>query len=207
MLFIHYGTREKANVSTIKPKRIGTQDYMYLCSSTLLQSSTEYIVMSYCDRPLINFFPLYLFVFEVVLDFFHYVTHRLSHTFYRFHKTHHHHTQPRLLNTFWHHPIDLFFIECIPTMIAFYIVRGSSFWMQSALVYKSFIEISGHSGKRVAPSSCFPLCVWLPRSLGIELYTENHDRHHSSSMCNFSKRFSLWDKIFGTFVGRYYNER
>lgn len=66
------------------------------------------------------------------------------------------------------------------------------------LVYKTFIEVSGHTGKQVKSSS-FPLCIWLPRIFGIELYTEQHHLHHLNSNCNYSKRFSLWDKMFGTY--------
>jgi sterol desaturase/sphingolipid hydroxylase (fatty acid hydroxylase superfamily) len=39
----------------------------------------------------------------------------------------------------------------------------------------------------------------LPKWLNIELYCEDHDIHHSVNNCNYSKRFSLWDKVFGTF--------
>jgi hypothetical protein len=196
MLFIHRSTTHKPALSTHAPNRTGFRDFMYLCSSTLVQACTERTLVQ--RPPFCSFFLVYLFVFELVLDFFHYIMHRASHAWYRFHKTHHHHVHPRVLNTFWHHPIDLFLIESIPTMIAFYCVGGSSMWIQTALVYKVFIEVSGHSGKHVAPSSCFPLCVWIPRSLGIQLYTEDHDKHHALSTCNFSKRFSLWDRVFFT---------
>ena len=35
----------------------------------------------------------------------------------------------------------------------------------------------------------------------MELYVEDHDLHHLKGNCNFSKRFSLWDRVFGTFEG------
>ena len=66
------------------------------------------------------------------------------------------------------------------------------------LVYKSFVEIAGHSGKYVNGSS-FPLCIYLPRLFGIELYTCDHHLHHATYFCNYSKRFKLWDRVFGTF--------
>lgn len=61
-----------------------------------------------------------------------------------------------------------------------------------------FIEISGHIGKRMHPTSSFSQFIWLPKFFNIELYTEDHDLHHSHNNCNYSKRFSLWDKVFGT---------
>lgn len=37
---------------------------------------------------------------------------------------------------------------------------------------------------------------WLPRLFNFQLKVEeDHDLH-----CNYSKRFTLWDKVFGTFV-------
>ena len=67
------------------------------------------------------------------------------------------------------------------------------------ITYKLFIEISGHIGKKIYPTSCFSQFMWLPKLLEIELYTEDHDLHHSMNNCNYSKRFSFWDKLFGTY--------
>ena len=67
-------------------------------------------------------------------------------------------------------------------------------------VYKQYTELAGHSGKLLSPASSFPQCIWLPRLLNIELYAESHDMHHKVSNCNYAKRFSLWDNIFGTYV-------
>jgi sterol desaturase/sphingolipid hydroxylase (fatty acid hydroxylase superfamily) len=197
IVFIWYGTRNKPAISQVPAKPVGFRDLVYFGSSTGLQTVTEFMIVP--GSPRIKPFLVYLFVFEVILDFLHYWTHRISHErYYRFHKTHHHHTQPRILNTYWHHPVDLILIECIPTLITFALVKGTTSWITVTLVYKSFIEISGHTGKQVAPSSCFPLCVWIPRALGIQLYTEDHDRHHEKSTCNYSKRFYLWDILFQT---------
>jgi sterol desaturase/sphingolipid hydroxylase (fatty acid hydroxylase superfamily) len=67
------------------------------------------------------------------------------------------------------------------------------------LSYKTFIEISGHSGKKLYPNGSFSQFIWLPRFFNISLYTEDHALHHSSNYCNYSKRFSLWDKQFETY--------
>jgi sterol desaturase/sphingolipid hydroxylase (fatty acid hydroxylase superfamily) len=64
--------------------------------------------------------------------------------------------------------------------------------------YKTMQEIAGHSGKKLKGSSFIP-CIWLPRAFGIELYSQDHELHHKLPAWNFSKRFSLWDKVFGTF--------
>ena len=197
LLFIHSGTKDKKKIHD-SVYHLKTKDLLYFCSSNLLQSITELFIEHYLVRvKTINYFIVRLFAFEICLDFFHYTAHRISHTFYRFHKVHHHYPHPELINTYYHHPMDLIILDCIPTLLSFWIVPFNS--PSLVLIYKSFIEISGHSGKYSAPSSCFPICVWLPRLLGIELYTEDHDLHHSENIINFSKRFSLWDRVFGTF--------
>jgi sterol desaturase/sphingolipid hydroxylase (fatty acid hydroxylase superfamily) len=66
------------------------------------------------------------------------------------------------------------------------------------MTYKTYIEIAGHCGKEINTPS-FPQFIWIPRFFDMELYTANHDLHHSSNNCNYSKRFSLWDKVFGTY--------
>jgi len=203
IFFINYGTKHKKDIYPIKSKR-SLKDYIYFCSSTFLQSYTHHIVQNnFISTSGTRFFLVYLFIFEIILDFFHYMFHRILHIFpllYPIHKTHHRYVHPQLINTFYHNPIDLILVDCIPCLLSFYILKNvfNPFQLELIMVYKSFIEISGHSGKQTAPSSCFPLCVWLPRFLGIELYTENHDLHHSSSIRFYSKRFSLWDRVFGT---------
>ena len=196
LLFIYSGTNHKKKIHD-NIYHFKSMDLFYFCSSNLLQTVNEYFVEHYLLRKSKIYFIIRLFAFEICLDFFHYLAHRISHTFYRFHKAHHNYPHPVLINTYYHHPIDLILVDCIPTIISFWLVPFES--TSLVLIYKSFIEISGHSGKYIAPSSCFPLCVWLPRILGIELYTEDHDLHHALSMVNYSKRFSLWDRVFGTF--------
>jgi sterol desaturase/sphingolipid hydroxylase (fatty acid hydroxylase superfamily) len=68
------------------------------------------------------------------------------------------------------------------------------------LSYKTFIEICGHSGKKSYPIGSFSQFIWLPRFFHISLYSEDHALHHSSNFCNYSKRFSLWDKQFETYT-------
>ena len=205
MEFIKVGTIHKGFISSRK-NDITENDFFYFFSSTFLQSLTELAIEPFVvikgSRFFVTFFVFFLFLFEIVLDFFHYSFHRFMHKrWYRFHKVHHTFTHPTVLNTYYHHPIDLLLLESLPTFLTLWLFKGifNCFQIKLLFVYKSFIEISGHSGKHIAPSSCFPLCVWLPRILGIHLYTEDHDLHHNLSIINFSKRFSLWDRVFGTY--------
>jgi sterol desaturase/sphingolipid hydroxylase (fatty acid hydroxylase superfamily) len=34
---------------------------------------------------------------------------------------------------------------------------------------------------------------------GFALVTADHDLHHTQSKYNYSKRFILWDRVFGTY--------
>ena len=38
-----------------------------------------------------------------------------------------------------------------------------------------------------------------PSCANAELYVCDHDLHHSAVRCNYGKRLSLWDKVFGTY--------
>ena len=209
MLFIYHGTKNKDWVAG--SKKITFKDHLHVFSSTFIEIITSTLCAQLAlrgNKPVCNwiyFLPI-LFLFEVILDLFHYTFHRLLHTpkLYFIHKKHHYYTNPAIINTYFHSPLDVILTISIPTLLALKIIPVSftNFQMNLVLVYKSFIEISGHTGKKLAPSSCFPMCVWLPRALGIELYTEDHHRHHSRNNCNYSKRFSIWDKLFGTYISQ-----
>ena len=207
--FIEHGTRDKP---LIRPDDIPKESYPYefhfnLLSTTAVEAVThvfvkERIINHSLSSQLVYFIPL-SFAFEFVLDIFHYATHRLLHHkyFYAYlHKKHHTFSHPRSIIAFYQDPIDLFITVSVPTMIALLIIPSVSYFeFQLLMTYKVFTEISGHSGKKLAPTGCFPQCIWLPRSLSIELYTEDHDLHHSLNNCNYAKRFSFWDKVFGTY--------
>jgi len=143
------------------------------------------------------------FLHEVVFDFFHYWGHRLCHEvpllYRRVHKKHHTFHHPTVMITFYQDPSDLVLTNVLPFLAAFFLVRPrSALHLAQLMVTKSYTEMSGHVGRELFPSSSFPQCVWLPRLLSIELYAEDHDNHHKLNDCNFSKRFCLWDKAFGT---------
>jgi sterol desaturase/sphingolipid hydroxylase (fatty acid hydroxylase superfamily) len=65
-------------------------------------------------------------------------------------------------------------------------------------MFKTFIEISGHAGTYNKNSS-FNQCIWIPKLFGIELYARDHYIHHEKFDYNYAKRFTIWDKAFGTY--------
>ena len=150
-------------------------------------------------------FPLISFIFEIIFDFFHYWTHRISHNnkylYIYSHKSHHKFRHPISILTFYHNPLDLIITNSIPQYLTLLLFPYLSFFQFNIiLTYKTFIEISGHSGKKLYPSGSFTQFIWLPKLLNISLYTEDHDLHHDKSNYNYAKRFSLWDKVFGTYL-------
>ena len=191
-----------------------TEFQMYLLSSTIIESTTNLLLSNYfvIDGGLFSFNIIYFipisFVFELLFDFFHYWSHRTLHQnkylYQLLHKHHHRFSNPIPIITFYQHPIDLLLSNSIPSFLSFFIINKlfkiqiSQLLLKLIMNYKSFIEISGHCGKETKTSS-FPQFIWLPRYFNIELYTIDHDLHHASNNCNYSKRFSAWDKCFGTY--------
>ena len=188
--------------------------HLYVFSTTLLDTITNVFLynklinntfsISTILKQIMYFIPV-SFCFEIILDFFRYWVHRLLHLnkgLYRMtHKIHHKYTNPVSINAYHFSPFDLIASISIPMILTILILpyNLSLFEFMMISVYKQYTELAGHSGKMLSPASSFPQCIWLPRLLNIELYAEDHDSHHKLSNCNFAKRFSLWDKIFGTY--------
>lgn len=193
------------NLSLITTTSIEALTHMYIYSCMTFEMDLSYSIL--CN--LVLFIPI-SFLFEIIFDFSHYWGHRMLHhpVIYRyFHKVHHRFLYPTSMTTFYQDPVDLLITNSVPTLFAVSMIPRISYLMLHwILIYKNFIEISGHCGKIAYPSASFPQCIWIPRILGIDLYTENHDLHHSLNNCNYAKRFSLWDKVFGTYRSSYYNE-
>ena len=167
--------------------------------------SADYIISSF------TFFGTFIFVsfvFEIIFDFFHYWTHRILHLhpllYKSLHSLHHHHSNPTVYHTFNDSYFGTIFTNAIPHLITLFLcsiifLRPMYHSEHSLLlVYKAFIEISGHSGKVLLKAASFPQWKWLPIFFGIELYTCDHHTHHRNPKTNFSKRFVLWDKVFST---------
>lgn len=142
------------------------------------------------------------FIFELIFDFLHYITHRLAHSvpyiYQNMHKKHHKFRHPICITAYYQDPLDLFLTNFMPFVVASYFVPLSSYEFILYNIYKSFIEISGHCGRDISSSS-FPQFYWLPKLLHIELTVRDHDLHHTRNNCNYAKRFSIWDKLFGTY--------
>ena len=157
-----------------------------------------------------KFIPM-TFIFEILLDFGHYLSHRLMHShswLYQVsgHKTHHAIHKPTVLATFCQAPIDVFLSNIVPVMSSLWIMDRAfnmKFTKEQLLLafsLKTYVEVAGHVGILDGNTTSFPQCVWLPRLFGIELHTRDHDLHHThGGRHNFAKRFTLFDKLFNTY--------
>lgn len=183
---------------------------LYVCSTTMVDTITQVIVKKYFfndnSKIILSDFINFLhvsFSYEIIFDFFHYFSHYYMHKnpymYKNFHKTHHTWTYPISILTFYMHPIDYILTNSIPTFLTLYIFpfHISSFQYELIHQYKTLLEISGHSG-RIIKSNSFIQFIWLPRFFNIHMKVEDHDLHHTLNNCNYSKRFILWDKVFGT---------
>ncbi len=191
---------------------------LYVIANTSIEAFTSYLIYQiwysgsndiiWKSTDLLYFIPISFF-FEIIFDFFHYWTHRAIHQipflYKNIHKTHHTYSYPNVFIAYYQHPLDLVLTNLLPTLLSLWILQDIcslqiSYYLWTIMnTYKTYIEICGHSGKNIPQTSGYPQCMWLVKFLQIELYTKDHDRHHSLNNCNYSKRFSLWDKIFKTY--------
>ena len=187
------------HINIIQSSIVESLAIVYIQTILPLHSNILYDIITFIPKSLL---------FELIFDFFHYWTHRYMHynkTLYRYsHKKHHTYKYPTTYITFYQHPLDIILTNAIPLFLTLYILKRYfviSYYLFTIInTYKTHTEIAGHSGKDVHKSSSFPQCMWLVKLLNIELYTHDHDKHHSkSSQCNYSKRFIIWDKIFKTY--------
>jgi sterol desaturase/sphingolipid hydroxylase (fatty acid hydroxylase superfamily) len=216
MNLVDYGVRHKPSIKNnlVVEEAFKNEFNLNVVSATLVETCTyafirrymfgTYAIITVSD--IIWFIPV-SFLFELIFDFFHYWSHRLVHhkVLYKYiHKKHHKFLHPTTIVTYYQDPLDLLITNSIPTMLTLLLVPFFSLAQYNImLIFKEYIEISGHCGKILYPTSSFSQCIWLPRLFNIQLHTEDHDLHHSVNKCNYSKRFVIWDKLYGTYKPHY----
>jgi len=215
VFLIYYPNKNKKSINKNQINISTAKDHYYLISTSSLDLILIKMVQCYINfkksnilLDLLYFIPV-SFIFEIIFDFFHYWIHRYGHTnkylYIYFHKSHHLNIISNVWTTFHQNPIDYICNNGIPmiltTLIVNYFIGLSFYQFSMILIYKIFIEISGHCGKIIKATS-FTQNIWIAKLLNIELRTECHDLHHTSNNCNYSKRFSLWDKVFNTYLNK-----
>lgn len=213
IFIIYYGTKNKQSINAAHSSKSILLDHYYIIFISLIESIIFMIIPNYIVNlkspnyllDLLLFTPVSLLI-ELIFDFFHYWTHRYFHInkklYVKFHKSHHLITYTNIWSTFHQNPIDYICNNGIPMILAITIVNNiisiSTYQYSLFLIYKIILEISGHCGKKIKAGS-FIQNIWIAKMLNIQLRVEDHDLHHTRNNCNYSKRFSLWDKIFCTY--------
>ncbi len=142
---------------------------------------------------------------ELAFDALFYVAHRGVHavpSVYRaVHKLHHSHTHDlRRLSALQMSAADVVLTHTLPVLGALALVPlAPGLELSVAKTYLLFQELYGHAGCEHR-GRCFGPAPWLTEALGIELRAADHQRHHVQGSVNFSKRFSLFDRLFGTWA-------
>ena len=148
-------------------------------------------------------FVLRLLAFELAFDLLFYAAHRSAHShplvYQLVHKLHHKHTHDvRLLSALQMSPLDVAFTHTLPVLGALAVVPlAPGFEYNIGKTYLLFQEFYGHAGVENRGRNFGP-APWIARLLDIELRSEDHQRHHIRADVNFSKRFSIFDKLFCT---------
>jgi len=146
---------------------------------------------------------LRLLVFELAFDGFFYLAHRAVHAhpevYWRVHKLHHRHTHDvRLISSLQMSPADVVLTHTLPLLCALRLVPiASGLELSVAKTYLLFQELYGHAGVEHKGRNFGP-APFLIESCGISLRAADHQRHHIQASVNFSKRFSLFDRLGGT---------
>lgn len=147
-------------------------------------------------------FPIQLFIFTVIEDFYYYWLHRMCHEFdstWRLHRLHHTTKHPTSLFLGYADEIqEVFDVALVPLMA----------WLTFPLDFDTFsvwiiihisIQLHGHSGVRLHYGTI--LTGPFLRPLGLDLVLEDHDLHHRfgwKESCNYGKQSRVWDSLFGT---------
>lgn len=201
-------TTEKTKLNLNTVKHIAYASFGNIVSYITIRKILNVTTNVNMLNTLLLFIPI-SFTFEVIFDFFHYWTHRTVHTYpilyQHIHKTHHESKKLTGIVTFQQDALDYILTNYIPAIISLFIVKyllnfECNLFMYSLItIYKDFIEISGHIDNANEKSYSFPQFIWLPILFNMELYQKIHHNHHKYVTVNYSKRFSLWDKVFKTF--------
>jgi sterol desaturase/sphingolipid hydroxylase (fatty acid hydroxylase superfamily) len=141
--------------------------------------------------------------FELIFDLFHFAAHWGCHAntwLYRHvHKRHHLHLHPCALSTYEQDAFDLCLTNVAPFCLATLLSPSlSALQLQLLFAYKTYVEVAGHCGLEIKGFS-FPQMPLVSAATPFCLRVHDHDLHHTHPRWNFAKRFSLWDRVFGTF--------
>jgi sterol desaturase/sphingolipid hydroxylase (fatty acid hydroxylase superfamily) len=146
------------------------------------------------ESPLIKY-GLMFFVLDFLDYVYHFTSHRVS-LLWRLHLVHHTDPTVDVSTTFREHPGETLIRNCF--LILWVVLSGASVEVLILRqTFETFANVSQHTMFRLPP---------LPgRVLGWLFVTPNlhHTHHHfqaPGTNCNYGDVFSIWDRLFGTYV-------
>jgi sterol desaturase/sphingolipid hydroxylase (fatty acid hydroxylase superfamily) len=187
---------------------INTLSFMCINNFILIHKNNNMIDFLHS---LIKLYPIF-FIYEIIFDFFYFSIHYLMHynkfLYTNVHKMHHESNKITVMTTFSTHPIEYIISVEIPTIIILLIFNNyyklSLFEYLLIFYYRTQIEIFGHAGDyknlfKYYKYSHLYFYSKINKFLNIELTPHDHYLHHKIVHANYSKRNTLFDKMFGTY--------
>lgn len=173
------------------------QSYGWWAQPALISTFVKLKLFSLSKLPLPDW--LLIVISMLLLDFFYFLAHLISHytpSIWRFHKIHHADEHVTALSSLLHHPFESIYVAIFVTGLA--VVLGMPVLV---LVYFG-IALAAHS---VFSHADIVLPELLDRKLRWVLVTPDvHRTHHSQNLAegnsNFGAMFTIWDRLFGTYI-------
>ncbi|GAA5933860.1 sterol desaturase family protein [Sporobolomyces koalae] len=207
---VEYGTfdekqigRDRTPDKSVPHLAIGITVYMFV--RTAIAFTLHY---NKHDQPLLTVgwnFPFKLALWEIVLDYFFYCYHRLTHEndyLWSIHSHHHTTKHPTpILSILAEDKQELLEVFLIPALTS-WLVPMSFSELYITMCYTLYVEMLGHSGIRAYWPH--PVLGWILKPLKMDLAVEDHDLHHrfGKSGRNYGKQTRIYDRIFGTCADR-----
>jgi sterol desaturase/sphingolipid hydroxylase (fatty acid hydroxylase superfamily) len=135
----------------------------------------------------------------LLLDFLHYAAHRCQHAvpfLWRFHALHHSDPDVDVTTSVRHHPIE-------------YLMAAGFYWAAVLTLDIPIVVVAIHATAVFAAAALthgnVKLPGWLERLLQpivitLDLHLVHHSISYDEQNANFGAVFSIWDRLFGTFV-------
>ena len=146
------------------------------------------------DEPLIKY-GLMFFVLDLLDYLYHFTMHKVD-MFWRFHLVHHTDRAVDVSTTVREHPGETFIRNCF-LMLWVFVCGASVEILVLRQTVETIVNLCSHTAIRL-PSRSARVLGWL-------FITPNlhHAHHHAQLPCtnrNFGDVFSIWDRLFGTYV-------
>lgn len=176
-----------------------SQSYAWWGQQTLIAIFVKLKFFSLSKLPIPDW--LLVLVALLLMDFLYYLSHLISHyipPIWRLHKIHHADEHVTAFSSLLHHPFESLYVAVFVTGIA--VMLGTPVLV---LVYFG-IALAVHA---VFSHADIALPTQLDRILRWVVVTPDvHRTHHSQNLVegnsNFGAMFTIWDRLFGTYVDR-----